>query len=299
MTLLIFASVMFFAIRYRRKRADEPNPKAVHGSIPLEIFWAAVPLLVMLVMFGWGAELFYEAYTPPKDAMQLYVTGKQWMWKVQYPEGQREINELHVPVGRDIEVTLASEDVIHSFFIPAFRVKHDVVPGTFQHVWFHPTKVGRYHLFCAEYCGTDHSGMVGWVDVMTPMDYANWVAGSGTGDTMMQQGANLFEQMGCATCHLMDGTGRSPSLRNVYGHPVQLTGGRTVQADEAYIRESIVSPNSQIVNGYQPNVMPSYQGQVSEEGLLQLVVYIKSLSAPPNPQPTPAPAPAPRRAPQQ
>lgn len=277
MTALIFLGIFVFAIKFRRRPGDS-NPRAIHGNLALEIFWTATPLLVFLVMFGWGAKLFYEDFTPPRDALQFYVTAKQWMWKIQYPEGMREINEMHVPLGRDVEVTLASEDVLHSFFIPAFRIKHDVVPGTFQHVWFHPTKVGRYHLFCAEYCGTDHSGMTGWIDVMSTSDYEDWISGGGVGGSMVQQGEKLYEELGCSTCHPADGTGRGPSLRNVYGHPVQLEGGRTVQADEAYVRESIVSPNSKIVNGYKRDVMPNYEGQISEEGLLQLLVYIKSLS---------------------
>ncbi|HLJ15096.1 MAG TPA: cytochrome c oxidase subunit II [Bryobacteraceae bacterium] len=288
MTVLIFLAVFVFAIKYRRRSPDEPPPKPIYGNLKLEIFWTVTPLLTMLVMFGWGAKLYYEAYTPPKDALQLYVTAKQWMWKVQYPEGQREINEVHVPTGRDVAVTLASEDVLHSFFIPAFRVKHDVVPGSFQHVWFHATKPGRYHLFCAEYCGTDHSGMIGWIDVMTPLDYENWVSGAGEGGgTMAQQGERMFEQMGCSTCHLANGTGRGPSLQNVYGHPVQLDDGRTVLADEAFIREAILYPNAKVVRGYKRDIMPNFQGQISEEGLLQLLVYIKSLSAAPQ---TPSPA---------
>ena len=283
MTVLIFAGVFFFAIKYRRRSPDEPPPRPIHGNLKLEIFWTASPFLVMLVMFAWGAKFFYEANTPPKDALTLYVTAKQWMWKVQYPEGQREINEMHVPVGRDIDVVLASEDVIHSFFVPAFRVKHDVVPGSYQHVWFRAVKPGKYHLFCAEYCGTDHSGMGGWVTVMEPVDYENWLAGGGSSGTMVEQGEKLFDQMGCSTCHQMDGTGRCPSLRDVFGHPVQLDDGRTVTADEAYVRESIMYPNAKIVKGYKRDIMPNFQGQISEEGLLQLLVYVKSLSVPPKP----------------
>ena len=276
MSVLIFAAVAIFAIKYRRRSPDEVPPP-IHGSLKLEIGWSVLPFLVMLTFFWWGAKIFFFNAVPPPDAMDVYAIGKQWMWKIQYPDGQREINELHVPVGRPVKVTLASEDVIHSFFIPAFRVKHDVVPGRYDTMWFTPTKPGRYHLFCAEYCGTEHSGMVGWVTVMNPADYENWLATGGTGGTMAQQGERLFEQMGCSTCHLLDRQGRCPIMRGVYGSNVKLADGRTVVADDAYIRESILNPNAKIVAGYKPDVMPNFQGQLSEEGILQLIVYIKSL----------------------
>jgi cytochrome c oxidase subunit II len=278
MTALIFFFVFFFAIKYRRKSPDDPAPKAIHGSIPLEIAWSTIPFLVMLVMFAWGTKLYFQNYTPPpNDTLDIYVTGKQWMWKVQYPNGQREINELHVPTGRPVKLILASEDVIHSFYIPAFRLKHDVVPGSYQTYWFEATKIGRYHIFCAEYCGTNHSDMGGWVTVMEPAEYANWLSG-GTEGSMKEQGEKLFQQYGCVTCHLTD-------LANVFGKPVTLEDGRTVLVDEAYIRESILNPNAKIVKGYKPDIMPVYEGQIGDDGVLQLIAYIKSLSAP-----TPAPA---------
>jgi cytochrome c oxidase subunit 2 len=200
------------------------------------------------------------------------------MWKIQYPEGQREINELHVPINRPVKLTLASEDVIHSFFIPAFRVKHDVVPGRYDIMWFTATKTGRYHLFCAEYCGTEHSGMVGWVTVMNENDYENWLAGGGSEGTMAQQGEKLFGELGCATCHQLDQQGRGPILRGVYGSRIQLQNGQTVLADDAFIRESILNPNAKVVAGYRTDVMPTFQGQITEEQLLQLIVYVKSLA---------------------
>jgi cytochrome c oxidase subunit 2 len=206
------------------------------------------------------------------------------MWKVQYPTGQREINEMHVPTGRPIKLILASEDVIHSFYIPAFRLKHDVVPGSYQTYWFEATKPGRYHIFCAEYCGTNHSDMGGWVTVMEPAEYANWLTG-GTGGSMRDQGEKLFQQYGCVTCHVTDRQGRCPSLLNVFGKPVVLDDGRTVLADEAYVRESILNPNAKIVKGYNRDIMPVFEGQIGEDGLLQLIAYIKSLSTP-----TPSPA---------
>src|SRR5579871_95100 len=279
MTVLIFACVFIFAIRYRR-RSEAERPKPIHGSILLEIAWSAIPFAIMLVMFAWGTRLYYENYTPPANTLDLYVTGKQWMWKVQYPGGQREINELHVPTGRAVKLTMASEDVIHSFYIPAFRVKHDVVPGQYETLWFQPTTPGRYHIFCAEYCGTGHASMGGWVTVMDPAAYETWLSGGASTGSMQQQGETLFQQYGCATCHALDKKGRGPSLRNVFGHAVSLEDGRTVTADEAYVRESIVNPNTKIVAGYKRDVMPVFQGQISEESLLQLIVYIKSLSNP-------------------
>jgi cytochrome c oxidase subunit 2 len=285
MTLLIFASVFILAIKYRR-RSDDDRPAQIQGSLPLEITWSVIPFLVMLIMFAWGTKLYFQNYTPPRlDTLDIYVTGKQWMWKVQYPDGQREINELHVPTGRTVKLILASEDVIHSFFIPAFRLKHDVVPGSYQTYWFEATKPGRYHIFCAEYCGTNHSRMIGWATVMEPAEYEKWLSGGSAGGSMVEQGAKLFEQYGCISCHLTESQGRCPSLRNVFGHPVVLDDGRTVVADEAYVRESILNPNAKIVKGYHRDIMPVFQGQISEEGLLQLIVYVKSLSTPAAPLP--------------
>jgi cytochrome c oxidase subunit 2 len=275
MTVLIFVCVIVFAIKYRRKDPDEV-PRPIHGSIPLEITWSVIPFLFMLVMFAWGTKLYFENYTPPPGTLDVYVTGKQWMWKIQYPGGQREINELHVPIGRPVKVILASEDVIHSFYLPAFRLKHDVVPGSYQTFWFEPTQAGRYHIFCAEYCGTNHSRMIGWVTVMEPAQYATWLASGAPGATMAQMGEKLFEQYGCMTCHVT--ASNAPSLNNLFGHPVQLEGGGTVVADEAYLRDAILNPNRKIVKGYKPDVMPVYQGQIKEDELLQLMVYIKSLS---------------------
>lgn len=277
MTLLIFVGVCAFAIKYKRK-SDREIPKPIHGSLRLEIAWSVLPFLVMLIMFFWGTKVYFENAVPPANAMDVYVVGKQWMWKVQYPDGQREINELHVPVGQPVKLTMSSEDVIHSFFIPAFRVKHDVVPGRPNYLWFTATKPGRYHLFCAEYCGTEHSGMIGWVTALAPNDYENWLSGGGGEGSMASQGEKLFQQMGCSTCHLLDEQGRCPIMRGVYGSRVLLQDGRTVVADDAYIRESILNPNAKIVSGFKADVMPSFQGQISEEGILQLIVYIKSLA---------------------
>jgi cytochrome c oxidase subunit 2 len=275
MSVLIFGTIFVFAIKYRRRGDEMPLP--IHGSLRLEIGWSIIPFLVMLTFFWWGAKIFFYNAVPPPNAMDVYVVGKQWMWKLQYPGGQREINELHAPIGRPVKLTLASEDVIHSFFIPALRIKHDVVPGHYDTMWFTANKPGRYHIFCAEYCGTEHSGMVGWVTIMEPADYQAWLAGGGSSGTMAQQGERLFEQLGCSGCHLLERQGRGPNLRGLYGSRVQLTNGQSVQADDAYIRESILNPNAKTVTGYRTDVMPSFQGQISEEGILQLIVYIKSL----------------------
>jgi cytochrome c oxidase subunit 2 len=213
--------------------------------------------------------------------MNVYVVGKQWMWKTQHLEGQREINELHVPLGRPVRLTMTSEDVIHSFFMPAFRVKFDVLPGRYTTAWFNPTKPGKYHLFCAEYCGTLHSGMIGWIYVMEPAEYERWLAGGAGGESLASSGQKLFEYLACANCHRSDKPGRCPNLIGLFGTKVQLTTGQTVTADEAYIRESILNPSAKIVAGYQ-NIMPTFQGQVTEEDLLQLIEYVKSLAKQPS-----------------
>jgi len=276
MTIVIFVGLAIFAWKFDAKR--HPRATQIEGSTKLELTWSILPFLVMLVMFGWGADIYYRAQTPPKDAMEIFVTGKQWMWKIQYPDGTREINYLHVPVGQPVKLTMASEDVIHSFSIPAFRVRHDVMPGHYNSLWFTATKPGHYHLFCTEYCGNQHAGMIGWVDVLEPREYASWASGGGGQGSLAEQGEKLFQQNGCATCHLLDQQGRCPILRNVYMKPVQLNDGRTVVADDAYLRESILEPNAKIVQGFEPNVMPNFKGQLSEENVIQLIAYIKSLS---------------------
>jgi len=228
-----------------------------------------------LVIFVWGAAVYYSYGAPPKNALRVYGTAKQWMWKFQHPDGQREINELHVPVGQDVAVTLISQDVIHSFFVPAFRVKMDVLPNRYRTVWFRPTRAGTYHLFCAEYCGTSHSGMIGWVMVMEPADYETWLA-SGAEGSLASSGDKLFRHFGCISCHRADKGARGPDLAGLYGKEVHLQDGTTQIADENYIRESILAPKAKIVAGWQP-IMPVFQGQVNEDEMLELIAYIKSL----------------------
>ena len=276
---LIFALIFVFAIKYRR-RSEHQRIGEIGNALPLEIAWTVVPFLLMMVMFSWGASVFFEMSRPPDDALNVYVVGKQWMWKTQHLEGQREINELHVPLGRPVRLTMTSEDVIHSFFMPAFRVKFDVLPGRYTTAWFNPTKPGKYHLFCAEYCGTLHSGMIGWIYVMEPAEYERWLAGGAGGESLASSGQKLFEYLACANCHRTDKPGRCPNLIGLFGSKVQLSTGQTVTADEAYVRESILNPSAKIVAGYQ-NIMPTFQGQVSEEDLLQLIEYVRSLAKQP------------------
>jgi cytochrome c oxidase subunit 2 len=274
-TVLVTALVVVFAVKYRRRHPTEVGHD-IHGSLALELTWTIIPLVLAMMMFGWGADLFYRLAKPPRDSMEIYVVGKQWMWKVQHPEGVREINELHVPIDRNIRLTMGSEDVLHDFSIPAFRVKMDVVPGRLTTMWFKATKPGVYHLFCAEYCGTKHSGMIGQVIAMTPQDYEAWLAGGRTSGTPAQNGERLFTEHACVTCHKRDSTGRGPSLYGVYGSKVPLADGRTAIADDNYLRESIMNSQARVVQGYQP-IMPAFQGMLSEENLMQLIAYIKTL----------------------
>lgn len=296
--LLIAALVIVFAIKYRRRSEDE-LPAVIHGGLMLELVWTVIPLGITMTFFFWGADLYFRMNRPPDNALQIYVVGKQWMWKLQHADGQREINELHVPIGRPIRLTMTSEDVIHSFFIPAFRMKRDVVPGRYATTWFQATKPGRYHLFCTQYCGTNHAKMIGWVEAMEPIAYQNWISGGGGSESLASLGAKLFQQHACNSCHRPDSLARGPNLEGLFGKTVKLADGRTLTADESYIRESILNPSAKIVEGYQP-IMPTFQGLISEEGVLQLVAYIKSLSKP-NPAtgtemlPPPNTMPAPNR----
>jgi cytochrome c oxidase subunit 2 len=275
-TLLIFTALIFFAARYRYRRGV--LAEQIEGSTPLELTWSVIPLLVFMVIFAWGAVVFFKGRTPPRDSTEVYVVAKQWMWKLEHSEGQREINQLHVPVGRDVKLIMTSQDVIHSFFVPAFRMKQDVLPGRYTVAWFRATKPGTYHLFCAEYCGTQHSGMIGSIVVMEPAQFEAWMNGGTTGP-LSATGEKIFAELGCVTCHRTDTQGRGPNLEGVFGKPVLLEDGRTVTADENYIRESILDPAAKVVNGFKP-VMPTFQGLVSEEQLNALVAYVKSLSQP-------------------
>ncbi len=276
MTLLVFSALVYFAARYRHRKGV--LAEQVEGSVPLELTWTIIPLGVFMVIFAWGAVVYFKSRTPPRDATEVYVVAKQWMWKLEHAEGQREINELHVPVGRDVKLIMTSQDVIHSFFVPAFRMKQDVLPGRYTVLWFRATKPGTYHLFCAQYCGTQHSGMIGSIIVMEPAQYEAWMSGGSNGPLSVS-GEKIFAELGCATCHRMDSQGRGPNLQGVFGKPVQLEDGRMVTADENYIRESILDPGAKVVRGFKP-VMPTFQGLVSEEQVNALVAYVKFLGIP-------------------
>jgi len=288
-SLLIAGLIVYFAVKYRR-RSPESVGAHIYGGLGLEVTWTVVPLLITMVIFVWGASVYFAMATPPEDTLNIYVVGKQWMWKFQHLDGQREIDELHVPSGRNVKLITTSEDVIHDFFVPAFRMKADVLPGRYVSLWFHPTKPGRYHIFCAEYCGTRHSGMTGEVVVMEPSDYQTWLSGGAPEGSLASAGEKLFQDLACITCHRADAQGRGPVLQGLFGKTVHLQNGETVTADEAYIRESILNPATKITAGFQP-IMPTFQGLVSEEQVLELIEYVKSLGTQPQVEP-------PRAAPQ-
>lgn len=269
-------AVAVFAIKYR----DDSGLKVgapIHGSIPLELGWSIIPFIIAMGIFVYATVVYFDIVRPPAETLEIYSTGKRWMWRFQHIDGKAEINELHVPKGRPVRVTFTSEDVLHSLYFPAFRVKADAIPGRYSSVWFEATQTGEFHLFCAEYCGTKHSGMIGKVIVMEPNAYQAWLSGN-DGQPLAVRGQQLFQQLACVTCHLDDNTGRGPSLAGIFGRPVELEGGATATVDDSYIRESILTPQLKTVAGYQP-LMPTFQGQVNEEGVMSLIEFIKSKAA--------------------
>lgn len=288
-SLLIAVLLVWFAIKYHRSKRTDHTP--LHGKTwKLEIMFIAVPLLIALVIFFWSTRVFFDIQRAPPDTMDIYVIGKQWMWQMQHPGGQREINTLHVPVNQPVRLVMTSQDVIHSYFIPAFRVKQDVLPGRFTTMWFTATKPGRYHLFCAEYCGADHARMIGQIIVMEERDYQAWLSpGSGVqaagaavprgGRSMAQGGEQLFIELGCNACHVPGDATRAPRLEGLFGREVRLANNQFAVADEHYIRESILFPNARLVAGYpQPSLMPAFADRINEEQLNELIEYIKSLT---------------------
>ena len=284
-TLLISGIIILFVVRYRRRTPYE-IPRPIAGSHALETLWSVIPFVIAMSIFVWSAGLYFHQFRPPKNAIEVYVVGKQWMWKFQHATGQREINELHVPVGRKVKLIMTSEDAIHDFFVPAFRVKNDVVPGKYTALWFEATKPGRYHLFCAEYCGMNHSQMGGWIVVMEQTEFNDWLGGNVSQQSASATGQQLYQTLGCASCHGNNGEGgRGPALLGVFNSNVQLSTGQAVRADESYIRESILNPQAKLVGGFGP-IMPTFQGLVNEEQIVQLLAYMKSLSS----QPAAAPA---------
>src|SRR5580698_7105400 len=274
--VLVGLMVGCFSIMFRK----EKNPQATHieGSTLLEATWTIIPLALFMVCFVWGALLYFRIYNPPTNAMNIYVVGKQWMWKAEHPGGQHEINSLHVPMGKPVRLTMISQDVFHSYSIPAFRVKREVIPGRYTTVWFTATKPGTYHLFCTQYCGTLHSQMIGEVTVLTPEDYQAWTAGSTSGMSLAQNGERLFASLGCNSCHSGNAAARGPNLAEAYASKVQLQNGSYATIDDAFLRDSILNPTMHVMAGYAP-IMPTYQGQISEEGLIDLVEYIKTLNS--------------------
>jgi cytochrome c oxidase subunit 2 len=273
---LVGVLVFGFSIRYRKEK--NPIATQIEGSTLLEATWTIIPLAIFLLTFVWGALLYFRIYDPPANAMNIYIVGKQWMWKAEHPGGQHEINSLHVPTGRPIQLTMISVDVFHSFSIPDFRVKREVIPGRYTTVWFNATTPGTYHIFCTQYCGTQHSGMIGEVTVLTPDDYQKWLAQSTSGMSLAQNGERLFASMGCNACHSGNAAARGPNLAGVYGTKLTLTDGSQVQVNDAFLRDSILNPSQHVTAGFAP-IMPTYQGQISEDGLIDLVEYIKNLQS--------------------
>ena len=274
--VLVAALIFGFSIRYRKEK--HPVAIQVEGSTLLEATWTIIPLALFMVAWIWGALLYFRIYNPPTNAMNIYVVGKQWMWKAEHPGGQHEINALHVPTGRPVQLTMISQDVFHSFSIPDFRVKREVIPGRYSTVWFQATTPGTYHIFCTQYCGTNHSAMIGEVTVLSPDDYEKWTHESTSGMSLAQNGERLFASMGCNACHSGSAAARGPNLAGVYGSKLQLTNGSEVLVNDAYLRDAILNPSQHITAGYAP-IMPTYQGQVSEDGLIDLVEYIKGIQS--------------------
>lgn len=273
---IVVLLITTFSVLYRKRR--HPVAVQIEGSTLLEATWTIIPLGLFLIMFVWGSIIYFRIYTPPANAMNIYVVGKQWMWKAEHPGGQHEINSLHIPVNRPIQLTLISQDVFHSFSIPAFRVKREAIPGRYTNVWFEATETGTYHLFCTQYCGTNHSAMIGDIVVQSADDYKAWLQGSTSGMSLAQNGERLFASLSCNACHNGRADARGPSLAGVFGTKLTLAGGGTATADEAYLREAILNPSEHVTQGFAP-IMPTYQGQISEDGVIALVEYIKNLNS--------------------
>jgi cytochrome c oxidase subunit II len=278
-TFGIAAVMIFFLAKYRKRvAADRTPPKS--GSLPVEVTWSVIPFFIFLGFFGWGAKIYFDESEVPKNAMEVHVIGKQWMWKLEHLQGKREIDQLHVPLGQTVKLMMTSEDVIHSFFMPAFRIKEDVLPGRYTTQWFEATRLGTYPIFCAQYCGTNHALMIGQVIVMTPTDFAAWLKTGRETVSVAQRGERLFHSFGCSGCHAAQAAVRAPLLEGIYGSQVPLADGRIVHADERYLRDCILIPNTQVVAGFDP-VMPSFQGRISEDDLFAIITYLKSIGSSP------------------
>ena len=279
-TFAIALLIVWFAVKYRHgSRANRDMASGAElrrQSHRIEIAWIVTPLVLFGVMFAWAADLYYVHAAPPANATEVYVVGKQWMWKLEHAGGRREIDELHVPAGRPIKLIMTSQDVIHSFFMPVFRIKQDVLPGRYTMLWFTATRPGDYHVFCSQYCGTDHARMIGHVVVMEPAAFARWLASGNGSQSMAQEGAARFRQYGCSGCHGASASVHAPKLEGLFGRRVQLSDGSSVVADERYLHDSVMLPRKDVVAGYEP-IMPSFQGQIAEDDLLDIIEYIKSL----------------------
>ncbi len=283
---LVMSLMLFFAIRYRRgSKVSRSKPQ--HHNIALELTWSVIPLVLGLTVFVMAMIPFTQIYNPPANAEEIFVIGKRWMWHLEHTNGIRENNELHVPTGRPFKLTIISQDVIHGFYVPAFRIKRDALPGRYNTVWFEATRPGKYHLFCTEYCGTNHSQMGGWVYVMTPANYSQWLKTGSQGaltqkvETVAEQGRELFTTLACSNCHVNQDTVRAPTLNGIYGHPRKLLSGKIVNADDEYLRNAIRKPEDNLLEGYgQVTTMPAYkEDQLTEEQIHNLIVYIKTLGS--------------------
>jgi len=273
--VLIFGTILYFAIRYRRR--DGRIPPVIRQSIPLEITWTVIPIILTFVIFLWAGSLYFRNAEPPAGAIEIFVIGKQWMWHVQHAGGQREINQLHIPVNTPVRLTMTSQDVIHDFFVPAFRQKNDVVPGRYTTEWFLPTTIGQYRFFCAQYCGTMHSQMIGWVYVMSKADYATWMQQNLPIQPPAKVGERIFDKLACNNCHQPDHSGGAPPLAGVFGSVTTLSNGEKRQVDDAFIRDIVLDPTTLPIAGY-PQVMPSFRGEITEQEMLELIAYLKSLN---------------------
>lgn len=276
-TFAIAVVMIYFLAKYRRRAAADRTPPKTE-NLAVEVTWSVIPFFIFLGLFGWGAKIYFNESMEPKNAMEVHVIGKQWMWKLEHLQGKREINQLHVPLGQTVKLVMTSQDVIHSFFMPAFRIKEDVLPGRYTTEWFKATKLGTYRIFCAQYCGTNHALMIGQVIVMPPTDFAAWLKTGRETVSVAQRGEQLFHSFGCSGCHAAQAAVRAPLLEGIYGSQVPLADGRIVHADERYLRDCILIPNTQIVAGFDP-VMPSFQGRISEDDLFAIITYLKSIGS--------------------
>ena len=277
LTAPVFIGITWFAIYYREGRQVNRENREGRSNL-LELSWMLIPFLLTLFFFVWGASLYNTHQNPPADAIEISAIGRQWMWKFQHPGGQAEINDLHVPVGQPILINMISQDVIHGLYIPALRIQYETLPGRYTQLWFKANRPGVYRIFCAEYCGTDHSNMDGLLTVMEPAAYAHWLTEAGSDQSLASSGKALFASYGCSGCHGEGSTARAPSLLGVYGRPVPLETGGTTIADDSYIRDKILNPNTNKIAGYK-QIMPSFRGLIPEDDLLRLIAYIKSLGA--------------------